>query len=184
MDWFNDITINDIPPGQMSNIARECGIFDAVSLMRHIGGLQLYIPVYGKKRLNFDYIKDNYTGKNTLSIAVKLGIDASKVMRFFNSKNNFNKPPSSNNYMRLVVDKCGKGVANRLIEKFSGEKIYVPRYGYFKLRRRKIIQEFDGQNTSILALKYEVSERYVSKIIASSYQKSDSIQLNLFKTTA
>lgn len=181
MDWLKGITFNDIPPGKMSDIAIKNGLSDVISLMKNVGGLQLYIPIYGKKRLNIDYIKETYSGKNTLSIAIKLGINVSKVLYFFKKKDTFQKPAHSNNYMKIVVNKCGKDIALRLIENFSGEKIYIPRNGFSIIRRKKIIEEFNGNNTLKLSLKYMVSERYVSKIIADSYKNKNIIQLNLFK---
>lgn len=184
MYWFSDIKIEDLPPGKMTDIANKNGIEDAVILMQRVPGLQLYIPVYGKKKLNKEYIDINYTGQNLLSISVHLGLGTKKVNYMIKGKCDFKKDFISNKYMRIVAEHCGKDVVRRLISNFYGDDIYIPICGFLSIRRAKIVKEFDGSNSTQLAIKYGVSERYIQQIIADLYNVKSAVQLDLFAKNA
>jgi len=183
MNWFENIKISDIPSGKMSDIAYKNGVNDAVLLMQRVPGLQLYVPVYGKKKLNKEYVDQTFNGQNVLSISVHLGIDTKQTNKIIKGKCNFQKDFISNIYMRLVADRCGRDVARRLILNFYGDDIYIPIYGFSSIRRSKIEQDFNGNNSAFLAIKYGVSERYIQQIISDFYSKTPVVQLELFDKT-
>ena len=182
MNWYKDLTIEEITSEKMQSIAYRNGIEDAVALMRGVPGLRLYIPVYGRKKINRDYIKHNFTGKNILSISVHLGIDQKKIKYLSNNPPGYDKNVFSNNYIQLVVKKCGKDVAERLLKNFGGEYIYVPQDGFSILRRKLIEKRFNGSNSAELALKFNISERQINKIMSEFYaSKNTQMELELFK---
>ncbi len=180
MKWTEELKLEDLPQGKLYTIAERCGISDAVLLCEKVPGLQIYIPHYGHRKMQRDYVKENFTGKNMLSIAVHLGIDTTKVRYFSRQKSGYERAVFSNQYMKIVASKCGKDVAIRLLEQFPGEHIYIPINWFSDIRRRKIETEFNGDNSSKLALKYHVSERYIKKIISDFYHKKSDLQLDLF----
>jgi hypothetical protein len=102
LDWITDIGIHQIPSEHMQLIADKCGIQDAISLMTHLPGIELYVPAAGKKRLEHQFIKANFTGSNAAALAVKLGVDRDKVIQL--TKCDLNNDILSNYYMRTVAD--------------------------------------------------------------------------------
>ena len=183
MDWFKNIKIEQIPSVKIQEIARYCGIADAIALMCNVPGVRLYIPEYGKQKQVRDDVIQNYNGKNLLSLSVRLGIDTKRVKYLVSNRpRGYKKPYLSNYYIRLVADKCGEQVAKNLIEYFHGQHIYIPLNGFSLVRRSMIESEFNGCNTTTLALKYHVSESYVREIIAEYHaSKKTAIQLDLFE---
>ena len=185
MTWQNNITIDDLPAGRMQDIAYSNGISDVISLLNGVPGLRLYIPVYGNKKDEYEYVIATHNGHNSLSILTKLKISLKRFKYLLKGRYKYDKKPFfSNQYIQLVADKCGEDVATRLIKKFGGEYIYIPIYGFKELKKKLVLSEFDGKNSSILALKYSVSERYINKIIAEQHAASSVKQLDLFEKTA
>lgn len=66
-------------------------------------------------------------------------------------------------------------VAERLIECFGGQSIYVPKATITLVSRRnlKLYEEFDGKNTDTLARKYGLTVQRVYQIIKSIRSKKD-----------
>jgi hypothetical protein len=185
MIWQNEITIDDLPPGAIQDIAYCNGITDVLSLLNGVPGLRLYIPVYGNKKEEYDFVVKTHNGRNSLSILTKLKINLKRLKYLLKGRYKYDKKPFfSNQYIQLVADKCGTEVATRLIKNFGGGYIYIPINGFKELKKKRILSEFDGKNSTILALKYNVSERYINKIIAEKHASTSSIQLDLFKKIA
>jgi hypothetical protein len=185
MTWSTNISIADLPAGKMQDIAFSNGIDDAISLLDGVPGLRLYVPVYGNKKVEFEYVLNNHTGKNSLSILSKLKINFKRLKYLLKQRYKYDKKPFfSNQYIQLVAEKCGDDVATRLIKNFSGEYIYIPINGYKELKKKKILSEFDGKNSSILALRYAVSERWINKIVAERHAKLSVHQGDLFEISA
>jgi Mor family transcriptional regulator len=180
MSWKSNIKLADLPDGRLKTVAEKCGLSDAILLLERVPGLQIYVPYYGSRKYNFDYIKNNFNNKNMLSIAVRLGINTQKVKYYSTLKKGYKKNIFSNVHIKIVSKRCGEDVAIRLLKYFSGEYIYIPLMWFSKIREKMIEREFDGGNSSLLALKYHVSERYVKKIIAKIYKNKSSIQMELF----
>lgn len=176
MDWTKDIGMHQLPSKHMQRIAAKCGIGDAVSLMIHTPGIEIYIPVAGKKRLNHQFVKDNYNGSNAGSLAAKLGLDRKKIIQL--SKSDVTSELMTNFYMRTVADKCGDVVAIRLMQNFPGEKFYIPKDGFCIARRKYIETHFDGTNVTDLALSCKVTERHVREVVADMY--ASTAQTDLF----
>lgn len=180
MDWYNSIKYEDLPPGKILIIAERNGIDDAISLLKNLPGIRLYIPIYDFKKINHDKVKSLYTGKNLLSLAVKLKLSTKEVLRLSKNDQSFKNDMYSNFYIKLVVEKCGHEVADRLIQKFPGEYIYIPQNGFSTVRRRAILEYFTGENTVETALKFSVSESYVRQVISSNYNHKNAEQTELF----
>jgi len=180
MNWIKKITIEDLNNGIIKDIAIKNGLNDAVLLLKYFSGLRIYIPVYDRKKITHDKIKKEYNGKNLLSLAVKLNINTEQVTKYFTNEGGFKNDLYSNFYIKLIVNKCGKGVANRLVCNFPGEFIYIPKNYFHTIRKKYILSDFDGKNVIELALKYNVSESYIRKIISNSYVKQEQIQLSFF----
>lgn len=188
-DWIKNITACDLPAGRMREIADINGVLDAVALLFGVPGIRLYIPVYGLKKVEVEYARKNYNGKNKLSIISHLKITLKRFNHILKGKYQFDKKPFlSNAYIRMVADKCGEDVAIRLVRSFAGEFIYIPRIsGLIQLKRQCIIREFNGRNSSDLALKYDLTERYINKVISDHHHKKhlpqskpDAVQTDLF----
>jgi len=180
MDWYSDIKIDDIPSEKLRDVAFKNGIDDAIALLRGVPGLRIYVPIYGFREQQRLYVKNNYTEKNKLSVSSHLNIDTRQT-EYLSKKQQSDRNVLSNEYMDIVADKCGEGVATRLVKNFHGDFIYVPTKAFSHLRISKIIHDFNGRNSSTLSLKYGVSERYINKIISNSITQKHSIQLDLFQ---
>jgi hypothetical protein len=121
---FTSVDIYDIQSAQMQTIAEHCGMDDALAIMAHLPGLELYIPAFAKKVFDWEYVKENYTGYNAATIAGHLGLDRADVIRLSKQP----APPrdeTGNGHLRLVAEKCGLETARRLAQKFPGEKFYI-----------------------------------------------------------
>jgi len=163
-----DITASDLPSEQMQLIADRCGISDALSLMDQLPGLEIYVPAAGKKALDLQYIKDHHTGYNSASIAIHLGIDRRKVEKLSRQATSA-RCFLTNDHMRLVSELCGPEVASRLVQHFPRYRFYIPTDGFSIVRRRYIERTFNGRNVQDLALKCQVTERYVRNVISDMY---------------
>lgn len=78
MEWMKEITIQDMPNGDMRLVAELCGVEIAVKLMEQLGGVNIYIPKLLEKRLMEAYVQRHYTGSNAKELAIKMG----KSVRF------------------------------------------------------------------------------------------------------
>ncbi|HON10211.1 MAG TPA: hypothetical protein PLE24_05030 [Chitinispirillaceae bacterium] len=165
-------------PGKLRDVAIKCGIEDALSLLQHVPGLEIYVPTSGRDIYNYNYIKDNYKGFNALSIGVKLGIDSSKVKSLAKKSKSFSDPLTSVQ-LRIVETECGKDIANRLLMNFPGERIQVPTNDNF-LKRKYIKKFFNGTNGQEIAIKLCVTDRFVRKVVVENYNEKRSLQLSLF----
>ena len=172
-----EISVADIESEQMQMVAEQCGLPDVVALMDRVPGLELYIPASAKKGLDWEYVHDNYTGYNAVTLAGHLGLNREDVIRLSSSPAPMNDT-LSNSHLRLVAARCGAEVAQRLAQNFPGYRIYIPINGLSMARKRYIERTFNGNNIQDLALACHVTERYVRKIIADMYEST--AQLSLF----
>lgn len=174
----DDIDVEDITSEQMQLIADEYdeGIADAVALMTRCPGLELYIPASAKRVFDWEYVDKHYTGYNAATLAGHRGLNREDVIRL--SKQSEPSRDGLNDHLRLVIERCGMGVARRLARYFPGWKFYIPINGLSMIIKRYIEREFNGTNTQELALKCGVSERHVRQIISDKHQSA--IQLSLF----
>jgi len=177
---FTDMTIDDIQSEHMQLVAEKCGISDAISLMSHVPGLELYIPLSGRKTIIKRYIKLNYNGSNASSLAVKLGVDQKYVLKIVKKldrisiDSNFLQSES----MIIVAKECGEQIALRLMQELPMSKLYVPKSGFILSIRKYIERNYNGFNSQTLALKCNVTERFVRKV---AYDKDHAnAQLSLF----
>jgi len=172
-----DMGVNDIPSESMQLVAKYCGLPDALTLMDKMPGLELYVPTSAKKVLDWDYVREYYTGRNTVTIAGELGMNRADVIRLSKQPAPM-REPLTNNHLRKVAELCGAEVAERLAINFPGQKFYIPINGLSIARQKYIERAFNGTNTQDLALQCGVTERYVRKVIAQKYDNS--VQLSLF----
>ncbi len=180
LELEKDFSLDDLPL-RMQDVAIRCGMHDAFLLLVKLKGLDIYVPAQSKKILNHMYVQEHYTGSNAMSLAVRLGISTVKVHEY--AEDPVVPPLPYDKYdMKFVVSECGKEVATHLFEHFPGERITIPRQGIDILKRKYIEKHFDGVNSKELALSLSVGERFVRKVIAESYQRSRSLQLDLFNT--
>jgi Mor family transcriptional regulator len=179
MDWFQSITIDEIPSIKMRDIAQRNGISDAISLMSHLPGIRIYVPVYGSKKEHFEYVKQHFDGNNLMSVSVHLKVNTTRV-KYLHKAKGYTRDVLSNAYITMVSSQCGFEVAQRLLLNFFGDYIYIPIHGFSVVRRRMIIKDFSGSNSADVALKYGVSERYVNQIISEHYASSQAVQCDLF----
>ncbi len=174
--WIMDLSIEDIPSNQMRAIANCCGITDAISLMLNLPGIEVYIPSLCKKRMDLQYIKNNFTGKNISAIAVHLGKDRSEIQKMVKKpiKAIAGKEILFNKEMDMVVSKCGREIAVRLIQNYKkllSNRFYIPKNGFRIAKERCIQRNFSGSNIKELALQYEVSDRFIYKVISNMYRQ-------------
>ena len=69
---------------------------------------------------------------------------------------------------RDLAELVGIEAYKRLINTYAGSFLYIskPDTLTVKVRNRKIIEEFNGYNYYSLARKYNLTERYIRKIVA------------------
>jgi len=163
-----DLKIEDIPSEQMQSVAYRCGMSDAISLMSNVPGLELYIPISGKKAIAYNYIKLNANDSNISTVAGHLGITREKV-KLISKKialSTDEKNILTTESMLIIAEKCGEDIAIRLLQHFHNSTLYVPKNGFSIAIRKYIERNHNGFNTATLALKCGVTERYVRQIIA------------------
>jgi Mor family transcriptional regulator len=176
-DIAEEITPDELP-GRMQEVAKRLCIRDALLLMQGVPGLEIYIPSSIKIDAIKKYIIENYTGFNALSIAVKFGIDSSKVKEIARQK-----PAISTSYnsvqLQLVSERCGADLAQRLSWEFAGERVLIPTDKSF-LQRKYIKMFFNGSNIPEITLQISGSDRFVRKVVKEMYDEGRSLQTNLF----
>jgi Mor family transcriptional regulator len=82
-----------------------------------------------------------------------------------------------NKIMKIVSQRCGYMVAERLIVNFPGERILIPKNSFMDFKKKYIEKNFNGTNIIELALLLEVSEIFVRKTIAEMYYKKQMVSL-------
>lgn len=80
---------------------------------------------------------------------------------------------------RKIADSIGVENTIQLAAMFQGTPIYFPKFdgSIYELRNKRIRDEFNGSNHKELALKYDLTERWVYAIVS---QEIDENQLSLF----
>ena len=80
------------------------------------------------------------------------------------------KEPIPSQYVEMIHT-LGLEATQKLCEWCGGDALYIPKFDAMKryLRRKKIRQEFDGENTAELAQKYRLSRRRIQQIVAMGY---------------
>jgi Mor family transcriptional regulator len=172
-----NLTADDFP-GKMRIVAEKLSVDDALILMHKVPGLEIYVPASGKSIQIQQYINDHYNGNNALSIAIKLGINSSKVKAL--AKRNKPIPETfSSIQLRIVATECGDELASKLLFAFPSERIQVPTDLSF-LKRKYIKRMFNGSNTMDLAIQLCVTDRWVRKVVSEMYEEKRNPQLSLF----
>lgn len=169
-------------PDDIQDIAAICGKRSAVMLAFRCSGIPLDIPKKSLRDIRKAYIKRHFNGKNAMSIAVKMGIDASSVTRMVNDMGNEDIPDSikmPNVYMKIIEDKCGYDFAVSLLLNFAGMRLYIRKSCTYQLKKEYIRRFFDGTNSAVLASHLDVTERFVRETISEQYQDK-SQQIDLF----
>lgn len=84
-----------------------------------------------------------------------------------------------NQTLQELVELIGMDGMLRLVESYSGMVIYVPKLDSVikMVRDRHIREEFDGTNSRKLALRYDVSESWVYRVVN---EKQLHGQINMF----
>jgi Mor family transcriptional regulator len=84
--WLQNITVDDMPNADMRMVAELCGVEVAIELMRHLGGINIYIPRTAEKEFLKKYVVERYNGHNAKELAIDLGISVRKVFNILNEK--------------------------------------------------------------------------------------------------
>lgn len=88
--------------------------------------------------------------------------------------------------MAVLIEVVGLETAKKLVEAFGGDSFYFPKVeSVIRIARdRRIYKEFTGYNHKALAMKYNLTTRYIRKIVDEQRSiKPKNIketQLNLF----
>jgi len=171
-------------PYTFRGVAERIGDAAANSLLWHLPAFQIrHIPIKPSRQLQKMFIKEQYDGYNTATLAVRFGIPYNKVKQIYDSKTDIEFEPLNNIYMRCVAEKCGMPVVIKLLESFPGHAIHIPRSGKSTMTRKLIESEFTGDNQVILASKYNLSIAYIYRML-KGFSKSNQIrfkQLDLFE---
>jgi len=69
-----------------------------------------------------------------------------------------------NNDMRLVAEVVSVDFALALLQHLGGMQLNIPKHGLKKIRDRVIREQYDGSNAKRLALRFNVTERYVQQV--------------------
>ena len=83
-----------------------------------------------------------------------------------------------NTDMRLVAEACGIDVAVKLLEEMGGIQLSIPKNGFKKVIAKCICDNYNGRNAKELALKCNVTERYVYKLCSNG---DDERQMNFLR---
>ena len=78
-----------------------------------------------------------------------------------------------NTVYREISEKLGMNTAMTIYQMFKGQQISFPtRFFNPAMIQQAIIQEYDGTNVRMLAIKYNYSEKSIRRIIKDSTEKS------------
>ena len=82
-----------------------------------------------------------------------------------------NSPELLNTVYREISEKLGMDTALEIYRMFKGQQISFPvRFFNPIMIQRSIIEEYDGTNARLLAVKYDYSEKTVRRIIKESVE--------------
>ena len=79
--FLSDISIEDMPNGDLKMVAEICGMDVAVKLLKELGGINIYIPQNGLRAVMRRYVKKQFNGRNAKDLANELGISLTSVYR-------------------------------------------------------------------------------------------------------
>ena len=83
-----------------------------------------------------------------------------------------NSPELLNTVYREVSEKLGMDTALEIYRMFKGQQISFPvRFFNPEMIQKAIIEEYDGTNVRLLAVKYDYSEKTIRRIIKDSVEK-------------
>ena len=74
MDWLKNMTMKDLPNGDMEMIAKLCGLKAAVALMKACAGDRITIPRSWAKRLRDRMIIEGFDGANANRLSTRFGV--------------------------------------------------------------------------------------------------------------
>lgn len=84
-----------------------------------------------------------------------------------------NDPGLLNAVYKEISEKLGMNTAMSIYQMFKGQQISFPtRFFNPAMIQQAIIQEYDGTNVRMLAVKYNYSEKTIRRIIKESVEKS------------
>lgn len=111
--------------------------------------------------------RDKYKDNGILLEPPPLVILSREVMRMAE-----NDPELLNTVYKEISEKLGMDTAMEIYRMFKGQQISFPmRFFNPEKIQRMIVQEYDGRNTKILAVKYDYSEKTIRRIIRDSLEK-------------
>lgn len=85
-----------------------------------------------------------------------------------------NDPGLLNAVYKEISEKLGMNTAMSIYQMFKGQQISFPtRFFNPTMIQQAIIQEYDGTNVRMLAIKYNYSEKTIRRIIKDSAEKSN-----------
>ena len=83
-----------------------------------------------------------------------------------------NRPELLNNVYREISEKLGMDTAMEIYQMFKGQQISFPVRFFNPARiQQTIVEEYDGSNVRMLAVKYNYSEKTVRRIIKDSVEE-------------
>ena len=83
-----------------------------------------------------------------------------------------NDPELLNSVYREISERLGMDTAMEIYQLFKGQQICFPIRFFNPARIQKyIVQEYDGSNIRVLAIKYGYSEKTIRRIIKESVEK-------------
>ena len=90
-----------------------------------------------------------------------------------------NDPGLLNAVYKEISEKLGMDTAMEIYRMFKGQQISFPMRFFNPERIQKIIvQEYDGTNVKMLAIKYDYSEKTVRRIIRESIEEQEDMYAN------
>ena len=182
-NWLSTITVDEIPSKCLRDIAHANGIDDAISLMQHLPGMDIYIPVVPARYMVRQMVANQCIDSKPLSLATTSGLSVKEVNNIIKHKERWCAVELfSSESMRLIHSRCGDGVARRLLMRFTNSSFYIPTDGFKIARRRYIAEHYTVSNGSELALDLGVSERHIRDVVSDMYASRHVEQLSLFGT--
>ena len=85
-----------------------------------------------------------------------------------------NNPELLNTVYKEISEKLGMEIALEIYRMFKGQQISFPvRFFNPAIIQKSIIEEYDGTNVRMLAVKYDYSEKTIRRIIKESLSDPD-----------
>ncbi|MEQ8170275.1 MAG: Mor transcription activator family protein [Candidatus Eremiobacterota bacterium] len=72
-DFFDGLSIEDMPSEDLKLVARACGVEVAAKLLKELPGVTLYVPKSGITQVKKNYIRKSFNGTNAKKLAIETG---------------------------------------------------------------------------------------------------------------